>query len=286
MTGAARLGAPGRFLQLRHGQTHYKLDDDQQKPLLVCIHGWSTASYVWDPLKPSLQDKGYRVLTYDLYGRGFSDRPGVPNTADLFTGQLTELLEKLSLNNDDVTIAAYSMGGAIAARYVSARLDKVKRLLLIAPAGMEVRATWLRTRIRNNPRFLDPHVLALLQPVLRHQFRSSTNGFKNDPNVMSVFWRQMRELEYRGYIPALLSSLNGVLAARMETEHRDIARSNLPVRAIFAEDDSTIPTEKAKGLFDNWYRQREDVSFIIEGAGHAVTYTHPEQIMSKAGEFI
>ncbi|MEP3255941.1 MAG: alpha/beta hydrolase [Stappiaceae bacterium] len=283
MTGMARRDRPGRMLQLKYGQTHYELDKEPDKPLLICIHGWSTASYVWDPLKPLLRAKGYRVLTYDLYGRGYSDRPDVLHSAELFTYQLTELLNKLGLNDTKLNVIGYSMGGAIAARFVSERLEDVERLLLIAPAGMEVRSPGLRRFVRNNPKFSNPHIQTLLPLVLRAQFRSAAAGFKGNQMVQKVARKQKRELEFRGYLPSLLSSLNGALASKMKTEHEKIAGAKVAVRAIFADQDKTVPYPTAKRLFDKW--NPNGVSQTITGAGHAITYTHAQQIMKEVAEF-
>lgn len=267
-------------MHLRHGVTHFQLDDTTDLPLLVCIHGWSTASYVWEPLRPMLQQEGYRVLTYDLFGRGFSDRPAHDNTAEFFCSQLNELLDRLSLNGQPLSIVGYSMGGAIAARFVSRRLEQIERLLLIAPAGMSVRAPWLRRILRKHPKALDPHALALLPPLLRAQFRKEAAPYWHNPLVRKVARCQFRELDYRGYLPSLVSSLNGVLSSKMQQEHLAIVRSGIPVRAIFAEDDTTIPRKDAKPLFDRWHG--DGVSEIVYNAGHGVTYTRPEDVMDIA----
>lgn len=284
MTGAARRNVPGKLLQLRHGQTHYQLDENSDFPLLICIHGWSTASYVWEPLKPYLRAKGYRVLTYDLYGRGYSDRPYVEHSAKLFTNQLAELLNRLGVQKTSLNIVGYSMGGAIAARFVSERLDSVDRLLLIAPAGMAVRSPVLRAFARSNPTLSDSHILALLPLVLRRQFRSAAIGFKDNRLVARVAQMQEQELEYRGYLPSLLSSLKGVLASKMAKEHRKIAGSDVAVRALFAVQDSTIPFPKAKGLFDQW--NPNSVSRRIANASHALTYARAQQIMNEVDDFL
>lgn len=284
MSGLARSGAKGKLLQLQHGKTYYELDEKSDSPLLVCISGWSTASYVWDPLKPLLRAKGYRLLTYDLYGRGYSDRPEVAHTAALFTDQLSQLLNQLKLPTNNLNVVGYSMGGAIAASFASQRLQDMERLLLIAPAGMEVRAPTARRIARRNPRLFDPHILTLLPLALRIQFRSAAADFKDNPMVAAVEQKQRRELEYRGYIPALASSLHGILASKMENEHRAIARSGLPVRAIFGSKDKTIPSPDAKKLFDRWHS--EEMSREIQGVGHALTYTHPERVMQEVDDFI
>lgn len=284
MTGAARRFDAGGLIKLRHGQTYYRLDGNEDERLLICIHGWSTASYVWEPLRPLLRDLGYRLLTYDLYGRGFSDRPDVANSAELFSRQLAELLERLGLSTDGMNIVGYSMGGAIAARFVSERLSDVERLLLIAPAGMAVQLPVLRFIARRKPEVFDAHIMAGLQKLLPKQFRREAKGFLDDEQVAEVLRNQNRELNYRGYLPSLVSSLNGVLASRMMAEHRKIAGSNVKVRALFADEDGTIPFSDARDLFDEW--QPGGRSRVLKGAGHGVTYTHPDLIMEKARDLL
>jgi pimeloyl-ACP methyl ester carboxylesterase len=90
-------GDTGAFDDLSAGRTYYELDEPSDKPLLVCIHGWSIASYAWRELRSKFQAKGYRILTYDLYGRGYSERPPGKQSVDFFTQHLSELLERLRL---------------------------------------------------------------------------------------------------------------------------------------------------------------------------------------------
>lgn len=284
MTDMVREDASGQFLQLQHGQTYCQLEGDTDGTLLICIHGWSTASYVWKPLKPFLLAKGYRVLTYDLYGRGYSDRPDVSHSTELFTNQLTEILGQLGLSNTKLNIIGYSMGGAIATHFVSERLQDVERLLLIAPAGMAVRLPAMRFFARSMPRLFDSFILSKLANVLRNKFKDAAVDFQNDEAVQYVLEKQLNELNYQGYIPALLSSLKGALASRMSAEHRTIANSNVNVLAIFASGDKTIPHPTAKRRFDRW--NRNNVSRKIKGAGHALTYTHARQIIDEVGDFL
>src|SRR4051794_24949506 len=56
-------------------------------------------------------EKGYRVLTFDLYGRGSSVGPDTLYTAQLFVGQLVELLYTLNLTDTPFILVGYSMGG-------------------------------------------------------------------------------------------------------------------------------------------------------------------------------
>ena len=55
---------------------------------VVLVHGFSVPYYIWDSTTTALAAAGYRVVRYDEYGRGLSDRPNVDYTADLYDRQL------------------------------------------------------------------------------------------------------------------------------------------------------------------------------------------------------
>lgn len=75
MTPEVRSEAEGSFATLSQGDTHYTWIGPLRGPVAVCIHGMTTPSFVWHGLAKGLAAWGYRVLIYDLYGRGYSDRP-------------------------------------------------------------------------------------------------------------------------------------------------------------------------------------------------------------------
>lgn len=277
-------GDAGTYEVLTAGRTYYELDEPSNKPLLVCIHGWSTASYAWRESRSKFQAKGYRVLTYDLYGRGYSERPPGKQSVELFTQQLSDLLERLQLDHVQLNVVGYSMGGAIAARFVSERLGRVDRLLLIAPAGTYVKLPIIRFVTRSLPRIFDPVFYAMAPDKLSKEFREQAKNHLHNDAVKYVLEKQLGEINYRGYLPALLSSLKDVLAKSMAAEHRKIAGSNVAVMAIFAGEDETIKHPWAKKRFDRW--NRNSVSRTFEDAGHGVAYTHVDQIIVAVEGFL
>jgi pimeloyl-ACP methyl ester carboxylesterase len=271
-------------IDLEHGRTFCELDPEEDKPLLVCIHGWSTASYVWKGLRPKLREKGYRVLSFDLYGRGKTSRPDIRHTTDLFTDQLSQLLDALNLVSKPLNVVGYSMGGAIGASFVARRPDHVERLLLIAPAGMVVRFPVLRFIARSAPFVFDPIIRAGLPRALERQFKNAAKDFPHEAGVQQVLASQLAELQSKEYVEALLSSLKGALASPQREQHELIAQSTVKAMAIFADQDKTIPHPYAKLRFDKW--NHNEVSRVVEGAGHAVTYTHIAKIMKEIRDFL
>ncbi|MBC7260381.1 MAG: alpha/beta fold hydrolase, partial [Chloroflexi bacterium] len=131
----ARKGVPGQFVRLPDGVVHYELAGPPDGQPVVLIHGFSVPYYIWDPTFPALAEAGFRTLRYDLYGRGFSDRPETEYTLDLFVRQLLNLLQALGMERP-VDVVGLSMGGPIAVSFTDRYPEHVRKLVLIDPAGL------------------------------------------------------------------------------------------------------------------------------------------------------
>jgi len=128
---------PGTFIELEDGTVHYQIGGPNEGEPIVLVHGFSSPLFIWDPTYIFLVDNGFRVLRYDLFGRGYSDRPKIKYTEDLFDRQLHQLIEKLQFNKHGkrITVIGLSMGGIIAVNYTDNHPEFVKRLVLVDPAG-------------------------------------------------------------------------------------------------------------------------------------------------------
>lgn len=84
LNDAVRASAPGSFIELPDSCTHYELGGPQNGRLIVLVHGFSVPYFIWDPTFSFLTESGFRALRYDLFGRGYSDRPKVRYDIDLW----------------------------------------------------------------------------------------------------------------------------------------------------------------------------------------------------------
>ena len=75
LNDTVRANTPGSFVLLSDGYTHYELGGDENGEPVVLVHGFSVPYFIWDPTFDFLTKSGFRVLRYDLFGRGYSDRP-------------------------------------------------------------------------------------------------------------------------------------------------------------------------------------------------------------------
>ncbi len=75
LSDTVRVSLPGQFVKLPLGVVHYELAGPENAPTVVLVHGFSVPYYIWDPTFEALTRAGFRVLRYDLYGRGFRTGP-------------------------------------------------------------------------------------------------------------------------------------------------------------------------------------------------------------------
>jgi len=120
------------FIELPNGVVHYELGGPVGGEMVVLVHGFSVPAYIWDPTFEFLTSAGYRVLRFDLYGRGHSDRPDAAYTIGFFSDQLDQLTRVLGIDTP-FNLLGLSMGGPIAVQFSNQRPGKVKRLVLIDP---------------------------------------------------------------------------------------------------------------------------------------------------------
>jgi len=108
--------------------------EDGEGEWVVCIHGITWWSFCFRDIVPALVGNGYRVLVFDLFGRGLSDAPNVVYDLNLFVGQVSELLEKLGMPK--ATFIGTSFGGLVSGAFCSKYPEKVNKLILVGPAGL------------------------------------------------------------------------------------------------------------------------------------------------------
>ena len=169
-----------------------------------------------------------RVLTYDLYGRGYSERPRGKQNEAFFTQQFNDLLRHEDIT-DTISIVGYSMGVAIASAFAATQPERIGQLVLLAPAGMEIVSGKLVKFIVGTPIIGDWLMLAFYPNELRKGIQAER---KLPAHVPRISDQQERELRHRGFVPAVLSSLRGLLGKSQQEEHNAIHHAGLPVLAI------------------------------------------------------
>jgi pimeloyl-ACP methyl ester carboxylesterase len=102
---------------------------------VLLLHGRNFPSSYWAPTIKALTAAGYRVVAPDQLGFGNSSKPVFDYHFDDMAGTTAALLEKLQIEKLDVV--GHSMGGMLAVRFTRNYPQKVDRLVLEAPIGLE-----------------------------------------------------------------------------------------------------------------------------------------------------
>ncbi len=127
-----RQEAGGHYLPLSQGLTHVVDEGDAEQPTMLLVHGATVPHWEFDRLVPHLRAAGWRVVRFDFFGHGLSDRPAVRYNFELFLGQALEVVQALRAP-PRLTILGHSFGAAIAAAIAQKRPEVVERLVLVAP---------------------------------------------------------------------------------------------------------------------------------------------------------
>lgn len=102
---------------------------------VLLLHGRNFPSSYWAPVIRTLTNAGYRVVVPDQIGFGKSSKPVFDLHFDTLARNTIALLDHLQLKQVD--IVAHSLGGMLGVRITRAYPDRVSRLLLAAPIGLE-----------------------------------------------------------------------------------------------------------------------------------------------------
>ena len=270
--------APGAVIELSGGVVHYQLVGDENAPLVVLVHGFSVPLYVWEPTALALEEAGYRVLSYDLYGRGYSARPQVEYDLDLFVSQLEELTSKLDLQGPMV-IAGLSMGGPIAASYASQHTDQVAGVILIAP---EVSQTSPQDVFPLNLPWVGDYLMrAVMEPLVLPKLQAS--DFVHPENYPDWESRYRVQLHYRGTGRALLSTIRNLISLNPAAEYRRLGELDLPVLLVWGKEDATIGADQISYLQEMLPNIQ---TFVVGDAGHLPQYEGADQVNPRLIQFL
>ncbi|SMX22092.1 alpha/beta fold hydrolase [Boseongicola aestuarii] len=237
MSAARQKKAPGTIAELPSGRTHYRWTGPKRGPIAVCIHGLSSPQYIFAGTARALAALGFRVLTYDLYGRGWSSRPRGNQDIDYFLRQLRDLLDYFGIDQP-ITVVGYSMGGTLATAFAAEEGLNIKALVLMAPAGLEPVYQSSKDRLWTLPVIGDWLMPVFGGLVLRRELAREDTAPTVIPNLSE---RLASETRKRGYLPSLLSSRRHVLSQTCDEDHRAIRDYKTPVLAIWGRKDGVIP---------------------------------------------
>ena len=269
----------GSFVSLSDGVTHYELSNNTRENTVVLVHGFSVPYFIFDPTFHFLSQRGFRVLRYDLFGRGFSDRPNTDYNVDLFVRQLTELLDALRLTRP-VSLIGLSMGGPIAATFTARYSQHVEKLVLVDPAGGQPIALPKIVNLLTKP-WIGETIFRLISN--RRIVNTIAADFFDQKLIEEFQDRYLIQMQFKGFRRAILSTIrNNMLASFVDT-YRKVGALRKPVMLIWGRHDTTIPLMQSEGIC----AAIPNLEFhVIENCSHIPHYEKPEETNALLWEFL
>lgn len=271
-----------KYLDLHGNRLAYQ--DEGQGEAILLLHGMAGSSETWRSVIRPLSRK-YRVIAPDLLGHGRSAKPRSDYSLGAFAVLLRDLLDELGVAR--ATIVGHSLGGGVALQFVYQHPDYCERLVLIGSGGLGPDVGWTLRLLSAPgaelimPIIAPPQVLSAGEKV-RSWFAkmgiesprgaeiwSAYSSF-SDAETRQAFLRTLRSVvDYRGQAVSALNRLN--------------VRADMPIMAIWGEQDAMIPVQHAYAALE----ARPDARIeVMPGVGHFPQVERPTEVVDLIDDFI
>lgn len=266
-----RKAASGSFVEISDGFVHYELSNAEATGTVVLVHGFSVPYFIFDPTFEFLTQSGFRVLRYDLFGRGFSDRPDTDYNMDLFVRQLIQLLDALNVRQP-VSLVSLSAGGPISAAFTARFPERVHKLVLIDPVGARPFLLGRVLRAAAMPLLGELLVGVLMSIRLAKVIAASPLDRERIGDFGPTYIAQM---QFKGFKRAIISSIRNNLLGDWRRVYEEVGKIGTPVLLLWGRKDTAVPFQHSDVL----QAAIPNLEFhAIENAGHNPHYEKPEEV--------
>jgi len=162
--------------------------DSAANKTVLLFHGKNFNGYYWKDVMAFLIKAGFRVIVPDQPGWGRSDKPDIHYSFHMLSYAMNQLLD--SLHVPKVYLVGHSMGGMLAARFAMLYPDKITKLVLEDPIGLE-----------DYKRFV-PY--QSIDQLYEKEVHATYESYKNYQQSYYPQWRP----EYEQYVQAQAEVLN------------------------------------------------------------------------------
>ena len=238
-----RLNSGYQEVKLTEGVTSYKDLGDKNNEVIVLIHGATFGSLAYEEYVNVFLENNYRVITYDQYGRGFSDRVDTHISIELMEKQLKELIEHCEAEN--VILYGVSFGAAVAAKYASNNLENVSFIGYQVPLINSANVPLLS--IVKIPLYGDLLSRVLLVPNVLKRIEEY-----EDLMSQKLLDHYVGQFEVKGTERFFKKFFLGNAMGNRLNDHNVIGSNAIPSYFAYAEDDTEIDSQLVEEAIRNY----------------------------------
>ncbi len=253
------------FVNTRYGETHLIVSGSEDNPPLVLLPGLAVTAMMWLPNIAALS-RQYQCFALDVIGDHGKSQLRHPRRYPRLGKDYSEWLRQVydGLGLAEAFLMGASNGGYAALNHALYAPEQVKKLVLLAPSGLELTLKKILPKIFYYLLFpTDDNREALVKWFLRDEGRSREAFYQQ-------LWLGMQKLP-KVPIP-LLTPANRLQKIRM------------PVMLILGENDPGISAKKVIQRVRKYIPHAKTA--VIPGVGHVLNYEAGEQVEQMVIEFL
>ena len=274
---ASRAAASGSFASLADGYTHYELGGPaNDRPVVVLAAGFSVPYYIWDPTFKALTTAGFRVLRYDYYGRGYSDRPSISFDDDMYVRQLDQLLKHVRIDGP-IDLVGISFGGSLITSFADKYPDRVHSLVYFDPS---IRRPYQLSLFEHIPPVWSYFTVLLDE---RYWPDDQLSDFLHPERFPDWTARYREQMQFKGFRRSRLLEISSNSNVNQSVQLDRVGQHPRPVLVIWGKEDKTVPFEESELLMDSLPHAR---LFPVEASGHLPQWEQPDVVHPELIKFL
>ena len=209
-------------------------DEGHGYPLLF-IHGLGSSIPAWGKNIPFLS-RCFRCIALDLPGYGKSSKEGFTASMRFYADVIEALLDKLHI--ESCYLAGHSMGGQVAIHAALRFSERIRKLVLVAPAGLERFEPQEAAQLKSW--FEAEKVYAAGEEVITRNVKANFYRFPAD--VQAILAERLAYkscTDYRLFCQTISDSMSAMLEEPIWEQLPQLA---MPVLLLFGRQDAYIPS--------------------------------------------
>ncbi len=262
------------------------MDEGAGDETILFIHGLGSYSKAWMKNIEELK-KSYRCIAIDLPGYGMSSKGNYKGSMTFYADIVKEFTDSLGI--DQVILCGHSMGGQISIVASLKYPELVKKLVLIAPAGIETfsegEKEWFREGITAKGVMLT--TLESMESNLGHNFyKMPRDAFFMISDRYAITGAGE---EFYWYCNVIEKCVSGMVD---EPVFRDLSKITQPTIIIMGKADALIPNRYMHGGFPKDLAELgaqmipNAKAVIIPKAGHFVSFEKASEVNAEILKFL
>jgi pimeloyl-ACP methyl ester carboxylesterase len=229
-----RLNSGYEEVKLSDGITSYKDIGSKNNKVIVLVHGATFGSLAYEEYVDVFVENNYRVITYDQYGRGYSDRIHNDVSIELMERQLKELIDHCKVG--DIILYGVSFGAAVVAKYAANNPEKISFVGYQVPLINSANIPMLS--VANIPLYGDLLIRGFLVPGVLKRIEEYEDLLSKKllDHYIGQFSVKGTEKFFKKFF------LGNATGNRLE-DHSIVGNKSIPSYFAYAEDDTEIDSK-------------------------------------------